>query len=279
MEKDKRWNRILDFVVKYYKEDKFNTKKAFKTFRQISDYGDYYRQGEIRLYRRVAAVAAGVLLIIGVSLLWNRGQADELTSFTTTDSIKTLALADGTEVTLAPHSKVTYNLTDYQSNRKIKLEGKAFFVVKHIPNNPFIVNTSRGNIEDLGTSFQVNTTLKESTSVLVTDGKVRFFIEDIHHGVTLTKGMRGVASQGEDMPVVSEGEINETAWATGIFKFNDTPIKQALNIISECYHVDLSASDTTKSVSGTIKADNVGQVVNILETTLGIRIYKKSLEK
>lgn len=38
------WENILDFVVKHYKEDTFDTQKAFKKFQQLSDYGNYARQ-------------------------------------------------------------------------------------------------------------------------------------------------------------------------------------------------------------------------------------------
>ena len=272
------WENILDFVVKHYKEDTFDTQKAFKKFQQLSDYGNYARQRTLRLYKAVG-IAASILLILGIGLLWNKGHETELTSFSTVDSTRTWALADGTELTLAPHSKVTYNIEHYRSQRELNLEGRAYFMVKHDPNHPFTVNTHYGSVEDLGTSFQVSTCLGRRTSVLVTEGSVKFFIHDSKDGVILTRGMKGTIQAGTEHPIVSYGDINETAWATGIFKFNNTPILQALQTVSKCYQVDLSASDTTRSISGTFKADNIDEVIDILETTLNITIYRRGERK
>lgn len=152
-------------------------------------------------------------------------------------------------------------------------------MVKHDPNHPFTVNTHYGSVEDLGTSFQVSTCLGRRTSVLVTEGSVKFFIHDSKDGVILTRGMKGTIQAGTEHPIVSYGDINETAWATGIFKFNNTPILQALQTVSKCYQVDLSASDTTRSISGTFKADNIDEVIDILETTLNITIYRRGERK
>lgn len=277
-EQDNLWEKILDFVVKHYKEDTFNTQKAFKTFKQLSDYGNYAKQRTLRLYKAVG-IAASILLILGIGLLWDKGQETGLTSFSTVDSTQTWVLADGTEITLAPHSRVSYNMKGYQSKRKLNLEGKAYFVVKHNPNRPFTVKTHYGLVEDLGTSFQVSTSLGRGTSVLVTEGSVRFFIHDKKGGVILTKGMEGTAKPGSGRPIVSGGNINETAWATGIFEFNNTPISQVIQTVSECYQVNLSANDTTKSISGTFKADNLDEVIDILETTLDITIYRRGERK
>ena len=55
------WENILDFVVKHYKEDTFDTQKAFKKFQQLSDYGNYARQRTLRLYKAVG-IAASILV-------------------------------------------------------------------------------------------------------------------------------------------------------------------------------------------------------------------------
>ena len=55
------WENILDFVVKHYKEDTFDTQKAFKKFQQLSDYANYARQRTLRLYKAVG-IAASILL-------------------------------------------------------------------------------------------------------------------------------------------------------------------------------------------------------------------------
>lgn len=62
---------------------------------------------------------------------------------------------------------------------------------------------------------------------------------------------------------------------TDIFYFDNTPVNEALGAISQQYGVQLSASDTTKRVSGEIEASTVDEAIGLLETTVGIKITKK----
>lgn len=60
-----------------------------------------------------------------------------------------------------------------------------------------------------------------------------------------------------------------------IFKFNNTPVSDALNEISAYFHSNLVASDTTKHVTGEIQAGSEESVISILEQTLDIKIDRK----
>lgn len=59
---------------------------------------------------------------------------------------------------------------------------------------------------------------------------------------------------------------------TDVFRFDHTPINQVLDELSRHYNRQLTASDTTKSVSGEIEAASVEDAVDVLETTLGVKI-------
>ena len=60
-----------------------------------------------------------------------------------------------------------------------------------------------------------------------------------------------------------------------VFRFDHTPINQVLGELSRHYHTQLSASDTTKSVTGEIEASSVEDAIEVLQTTLGIKIERK----
>ena len=59
-----------------------------------------------------------------------------------------------------------------------------------------------------------------------------------------------------------------------VFHFDDTPINEVLGKLSRYYDVQLSASDTTKRVSGEIEAASADDAIEVLETTLDIKINK-----
>lgn len=60
-----------------------------------------------------------------------------------------------------------------------------------------------------------------------------------------------------------------------VFHFDHTPINQVLDCLSCHYHKQLSVDDTTKSVSGEIEATKVEDAIEVLETTLGVKIETK----
>ena len=60
-----------------------------------------------------------------------------------------------------------------------------------------------------------------------------------------------------------------------VFHYDKTPINSVLGDMASCYKVALTASDTTKCVSGEIEASNLQDVIDILETSLNIEICRK----
>lgn len=68
---------------------------------------------------------------------------------------------------------------------------------------------------------------------------------------------------------------HEECDTTEVFRFDNTPINQVLNELSRHYNTKLTTNDTTKSVSGEIEAANVEDAIEVLETTLGVRIERK----
>lgn len=70
-------------------------------------------------------------------------------------------------------------------------------------------------------------------------------------------------------------ECYEECDTTDVFRFDHTPINKVLGELSRHYNTNLSASDTTKSVTGEIEASKVEDAIEVLETTLGIKIERK----
>lgn len=69
-------------------------------------------------------------------------------------------------------------------------------------------------------------------------------------------------------------ESKNTAKAK-VFYYDKTPINCVLADLASYYSVALTASDTTKCVSGEIEASELDDVVDLLETSLKIKIGKE----
>ena len=72
--------------------------------------------------------------------------------------------------------------------------------------------------------------------------------------------------------VIEDYEESDT---TDVFRFDHTPINKVLGELSRHYNTNLYASDTTKSVTGEIEASKVEDAIDVLETTLGIKIERR----
>ncbi|WP_343668221.1 FecR domain-containing protein [Chitinophaga sp.] len=136
------------------------------------------------MFRRWYSAAAAVAILLGVlgwMWQWQRGTAGKnLVAFTwdtlanSGNDIKRLAMTDGSEVWLAPHSSLIYNQQYNDSTRELWLQGEAYFSVKRDQARPFSVHTGKLVTTALGTAFNISTTSKADGSIQVSllEGKV-----------------------------------------------------------------------------------------------------------
>lgn len=99
----------------------------------------------------------------------------------TSDKPVTIALADGSAISLSPGSKVGYaNYFDSGTYRDVYLSGEAFFEVAKNPDRPFRVFANEIVTKVLGTSFTVRSFEKDTTiQVIVRTGKVTVYSQAV----------------------------------------------------------------------------------------------------
>ncbi|MBW2938691.1 FecR family protein [Aureisphaera sp. CAU 1614] len=126
--------------------------KAEETFTAIKSKNDI-KEGKVRslfsskYILRIAAVLA--LIVTSYLFLENRD-----TSITTDIAQKeNFLLPDESEVTLNAMSQLVYNKKGWDKERKLSLEGEAYFKVKK--GSTFSVETPQGTVTVLGTQFNV----------------------------------------------------------------------------------------------------------------------------
>lgn len=126
-------------------------------------------------------VAAAIVIISGLALLlWpDAGRqvvTENLVSISTSATQKKkITLADGSEICMAPSSKLLYPSKFNASQRVVELaEGEAFFKVAHEEHRGFIVKTSDDlQTKVLGTSFTIKSYhAKRNIEIVVATGKV-----------------------------------------------------------------------------------------------------------
>lgn len=260
-------DKHMDFVLKHYQEGKFDTQKAIDRFNEVHGIMQKPRRRFMPWVSGIVAAAAAVVLC--VFLFRDNEQQIRIMAGA---EVQEFILPDGSQVTLAPGSQLTYS---EKSPRKTQLEGKAFFEVARDETVPFEITADGAFVKVLGTKFMVDaaSSLKE---VYVTEGKVLFAKSSDSEGVILTKDMQAVLSQSDAVPViVMETDVNSIAWQRGSFIFDSTPLKEVLETLSEYYKVSFAATDLDKQLSGEFHAEDLDLIISLIESALDVNIQKR----
>ena len=260
----------MDFVLKHYQEGKFDTQKAIKRFNEAHGIVQKPRRRILPWVSGMVAAAAAVVLCVFL-FRGNDPQTQQI-QLVADAQIQEYVLPDGSEVTLAPGSRLTYS---EKSPRSTQLEGKAFFEVARDEAVPFESTSDGAFVRVLGTKFMVDagSSVKE---VYVTEGKVLFARKPDGEGVILTKDMQATLSPDENVPVISvEPDVNSIAWQRGSFIFDKTPLRDVLETLSEHYKVSFAATDLDKQLSGEFYAEDLDLIISLIESALDVHIIKR----
>lgn len=125
-------------------------------------------------YLRIAAI---LLLCLGVAWFWPQKKLmpqQELLISTIAGTHKEIKLTDGTIVLLNAKSKLRVAKDFGQKDRKVFLEGEAYFKVATNAGKPFLIRSGQLSTRVLGTSFNINAyPEKDRIKVVVSTGKIQ----------------------------------------------------------------------------------------------------------
>ena len=146
-----------------------------------------------------------------------------------------IVLADGSQVWINSQSVLEFPACFVGKERRVRLQGEAYFEVSKNVEKPFIVDMGNKEIRVLGTSFNVNDYDGKFVTTLVS-GKVQVFVNDKDY--VLTSSMQ-VRVEGDDV-FVEEVDVREfTAWKDGLFVFKKQKLREGMDILSRWYDVDV----------------------------------------
>jgi transmembrane sensor len=231
-----------------------------------------------RIYRRsdtgwpLGAIAAALVVAIGVGLAIGVRQPHRRAAphefLTARGQRATFRLDDGTQVALAPASRLTVD------GRKATLDGEAFFTVVHDPKAPFVVHAGRAVATDVGTRFDVRAYPEDSTvRVAVDEGQVALSASN-EQPIALAGGEAATMGRGGET-AVDRGVENIGAWTTGRLELHNTPAREAVRALARWYDVDLRLGDSSLAavpLTASFRDEPVDEVLHIVAVTLGARV-------
>jgi transmembrane sensor len=175
-------------------------------------------------------------------------------------------LPDGTEVWLNAASSLKFPVSFSNSKqRRLELNGEAYFEVAHDKDKPFIVKTSRQEVEVLGTHFDVNSYADEPvTKTTLVEGSVR-----LNGGTLLQPGQQGISNEsGIKVKQVNVGE--ELDWKNKQFILNNEDLQIVMRRLARWYDVDVVYKGEPADVQfvGVVSSSrNITGVLKLMERT------------
>lgn len=218
-----------------------------------------------RILFRVAAVVIPVALVLGVALRLDRQvggifSGTEYGEFIVDRGRRTQCLfQDGTVAYLNSESKIHYPVKFGLFERRIRLEGEAYFEVEHNPRRPFVVEFEGGEIRVLGTSFNVKA-YRGDDVVAVTLDEGRVVLDGRSGGsfeLAPSEQLLYDRRSGEGRIVRGGDAMRYSIWKDDVILFRDTPLEEVLETLSRWYDVHFEMTQQPpQPISYTFTTDN-----------------------
>lgn len=198
-----------------------------------------------RWWLRAAAALALAIAAVGIWRSVGTPQVEEMSAVATAGSEK-VSLPDGSTVWLRQNARLRYPARFEAKQRKVKLEGEAYFEVAHNPAQPFTVLLPNDDqVKVLGTSFGVSQRENGQTiHVQVRSGKVLLSTKEHPDGVVLTAYESANYDRVSGRFVVRRDSLlNHLAWQSGGLSFVRTPLRQVVADLEHHYQVRIQLLD------------------------------------
>lgn len=155
----------------------------------------------------------------------------------------TIKLQDGTKIWLNAGSSLTYPINMKVPERRVTLDGEAYFEVAKLKvkdgdvstSSRFVVASSTQDIEVLGTSFNVSAYASDAnTATTLVEGSVK--IKGEWQTKMLQPGQQSIMSSS-GITIKNVNTDLYTSWKAGAFSFSDEPLENILKQAARWYDV------------------------------------------
>lgn len=149
-----------------------------------------------------------------------------------------VTLADGSRVWLNSGSSITYPVAFTGKDRKVSVDGEAYFEVAHDALKPFIVRKGETAIKVLGTHFNVNAYDDEvDTRITLLQGSVQV----INHQYTsvIRPGEQAIV-KSDKIAVAGNTDMEQVmSWKEGYFRMKGTDLASLMRQVARWYDVQV----------------------------------------
>jgi len=201
-----------------------------------------------------------------------------------------IRLQDGTQVTIAPKSRVRHPADYATAHRDLYLDGEAYFQVAPDSQRPLRVHTTRSVTEDLGTAFVVRAYDQTATEVVVAEGRVALWRADTTAAArgprpdappsALVLGVRDLGRLDPSGVVTLRRRVDVgryLAWTRGVLTFDGTPLGDVVLTLERWYNVEIRLAESAlagRRLTATLQNEPIDLVLQRIALTLGLRVER-----
>ncbi|HSO78452.1 MAG TPA: FecR domain-containing protein [Bacteroidales bacterium] len=238
----KKWNDIKMAEPK----EIIDIDKAWdRVNRRIESAGNVEKIRRISFMPSLLKIAAMVIVVFGLGwIVFEYAAPEKVTVASAADQRNIgVKLPDGSMVFLNHDSYLTYPESFGRNNRKVKLQGEAFFDIAPNTAKPFTIDAGNARVKVLGTSFNVITDNgNDEVEVYVSTGTVMLSSNDGSRSLTLEPGFIGILSGSKSDSGLNTNE-NYLSWTTGTLNFDGERLEVVFSDLKRSFNINIIASD------------------------------------
>lgn len=233
------------------------------------------------LFPSILKYAAAIIVLLGIGFfstkvyqkISNKGMIIEYASMS--DQGKEIVLPDGSTVILNADSKISFPDVFASNERRVELDGEAYFDVTENPNQPFIIETNDAEVKVLGTSFNVNASIPGNlVEVFVETGLVQLSRKNNEkEKILINPGDVGILNSTEIVKDKNNDQ-NIIAWKTREIVFREDNLDQVLKTLNKTYKttIECESQDILKlRYTSTFRDQNIDSILNVICLTFNLK--------
>jgi transmembrane sensor len=186
-------------------------------------------------------------------------------------------LTDGSIIELNKKSSLTYQPS--KKERRVKMEGEAYFAVAPDKTKPFVIEVKNLEILVVGTAFKVdNFSQTDKIIIVVEEGIVK--LKGVSAEETLIKGQKAIyntLTQKFEQEENKQSNLVQEEIKLGVFDFNKVPVKNVLSKVSEYFKVPIDVKfNSDCNLSSPLNFnDSIEDILSIVTETCENIDFKK----
>jgi ferric-dicitrate binding protein FerR (iron transport regulator) len=215
---------------------------------------------------QVFKIAAIFIVVFGVLAFFHQTNAETIKTAMAETTV--IALPDDSQVLLQPGSELSYNAMSWFLTREVSLDGEAFFEVAK--GKSFTVNTQAGQVEVLGTKFNVKVT-SQKLNVVCYEGRVK---ATQNKATEVISANEFVVLKNGNLENKSKIQLNKLPTETSYYHIIDEEFLELVKDVERYYNVRISIEGLKikKHFTGKLPKNNAEKALEIISKTFQLKL-------